>query len=72
MTYGTWNEVLTAKKYFADRDFKAVLEDPPTGIFDMRSWAYWNHVYGNAAVPPLPQRRIPEPQNKDARSTPNR
>jgi hypothetical protein len=60
MTCGTWDAVVTAKKYFADRDFEAVLDDPPTGIFDARSWAYWNHVYGLATVPPLPQRRIPE------------
>ncbi len=59
MTYGTWEEVLTAKKYFADRDFEAVLEDPPTGIFDVRSWTYWNHVYGRSTVPPLPLRHIP-------------
>jgi hypothetical protein len=60
MTYGTWEEVLTAKKYFADRDFEAVLEDPPAGIFDVRSWTYWNSVYKRDAVPPLPTRKIPE------------
>ncbi len=60
MTYGTWDEVLTARKYFADQDFETVLEDPPTGIFDVRSWAYWNHVYGRATVPPLPLRQVPE------------
>jgi hypothetical protein len=60
MTYGTWEEVVTAKKYFADRDFEAVLEDPPAGIFDPRSWTYWNEHYGRTTVPPLPLRRIPE------------
>ena len=60
MTYGTWDEVLTARKHFTDRDFEAVLEDPPAGIFDMRSWTYWNHVYGRSTIPPLPLRRIPE------------
>jgi hypothetical protein len=60
MTYGSWDEILTARKYFTDRDFEAVLEDPPTGIFDVRSWTYWNHVYGRSTVPPLPLRRIPE------------
>ncbi len=58
MTYGTWDEVLTAKKYFADREFEAVLEDPPAGIFDACSWTYWNHVFGHTPVPPLPERRI--------------
>lgn len=60
MTYGTWDEVLTARKHFPDRDFEAVLEDPPTGIFDMRSWAYWHRVYGRSTIPPVPLRRIPE------------
>ena len=60
MTYGTWEEVLTAKKYYGDRDFEAVLEDPPTGIFDVRSWTYWNHLYGRSTVPTLPLRRIPD------------
>jgi predicted nucleotidyltransferase component of viral defense system len=46
-----------AKDY---RDVDAVLEDPPTGIFDMRSWAYWHRVYGRSTIPPLPSRRIPE------------
>jgi hypothetical protein len=59
MTYGTVEEVLTAKKYFSERDFEAVLEDPPAGIFDARSWTYWNSVYKSGAVPPLPQRRFP-------------
>lgn len=60
MTYGTWDELLTAKRYFADRDFEAVLDAPPAGIFDERSWTYWNYVYGRTPVPPLPRRRIPE------------
>jgi len=60
MTYGAWEDVLVAKKYFTDRDFEAVLEDPPAGIFDLRSWTYWNNVYGRTPAPPLPQRRIPE------------
>lgn len=60
MTYGTVEEVLTAKKYFSDRDFEAVLEDPPAGIFDARSWTYWHCVYKRATVPPLPHRSIPE------------
>ncbi|MHB8652802.1 MAG: hypothetical protein ACYDA9_02885 [Terriglobia bacterium] len=60
MTYGTVEEVLTVKKFFTDRDFEAVLQDPPAGIFDARSWTYWNSVYKRDKVPPLPQRRIPE------------
>ncbi len=60
MTYGAWEEVLNAKRYFADRDFQAVLEEPPAGVFDIRSWTYWNRVYQRDVVPPLPERNIPE------------
>ncbi len=59
MTFGTLEEILTARKYFSDPDFEAVLADPPPGIFDVRSWSYWNGVYHRYPTPPLPQRVIP-------------
>ena len=59
MTYGTLEEILVARKYFTDADFKAALENPPAGIFDVRSWHYWNGVYGREPVPPLPERVLP-------------
>lgn len=60
MTYGTLEEILIARKYFSDADFIAALDDPAPGIFDPRSWHYWNGVYGRNPVPPLPKRVIPE------------
>jgi len=60
MTYGTLEDILAAKKDFSDHDFAAVLRDPPPGIFDRRSWAYWNSVYGFEPVPPLPKRMFPD------------
>ena len=59
MTFGTVEEILTTRKYFSPRDFEAVLHDPPAGIFDIRSWTYWNGVHNRRPVPPLPQRTIP-------------
>ena len=59
MTYGTLDEILVAKKYFSDDDFESVLLDPPAGIFDVRSWNYWNILFQREPVPPLPQRRLP-------------
>ena len=59
MTFGTVDEILIARKYFSDQDFEAVLVDPPAGIFDVRSWSYWNGIYHRHPVPPLPQRVIP-------------
>jgi len=60
MTYGTLEEILIVRKYFTDADFKAALENPPAGVFDIRSWSYWNSVYGRDPVPPLPERIIPD------------
>lgn len=60
MTFGNVEEILTARKYFSASDFRAVLTDAPAGIFDIRSWTYWNGVYGRHPIPPLPRRTIPE------------
>ena len=59
MTFGTLEEILTARKYFSAEDFEAVLADPPAGVFDVRSWNYWNGVYNRHPVPPLLQRSFP-------------
>ena len=45
MTYGTLEDIVTAMKYYSDADFGLVLKDPPAGIFDLRSWNYWNLRY---------------------------
>lgn len=59
MTHGTLEEILVARKYYSRAAFEAVLDNPPAGIFDPRSWNYWNLVYGRDPVPPLPERKIP-------------
>ena len=59
MTYGTVEDILTAKKYFSDADFEAALQDPPPGIFDPASWNYWNGVFNRLPVPALPEWKIP-------------
>jgi hypothetical protein len=53
MTYGTLEDIATGMKYYADTDFDLVLKDPPAGIFDRRSWNYWNLRYHHVPVPPL-------------------
>jgi len=42
MVYGTAQDLAAAQEFFSDKDFLKVLEDPPSGVFDPRSWAYWN------------------------------
>ena len=56
MTYGTLSDITTTLRYFSESDFEAVLEDPPPGIFDRRSWTYWNVRYRRVPVPVLPER----------------
>ena len=52
MTYGT----LATLRYVSESDFEAVLDDPPPGVFDRRSWTYWNLRYYRDPVPALPVR----------------
>jgi len=35
-----------------------VLDNAPPGIFDARSWNYWNLKCGRKSVPPLPMRKL--------------
>ena len=59
MTYGTLSDIRTTLQHFSEDDFEAVLNDPPAGVFDRRSWNYWNLRYHREPVPDLPKRRIP-------------
>jgi hypothetical protein len=58
MTYGTIQDLVTTEKYFTPEDFRRALENAPPGVFDPRSWAYWNTVFGRVPVPPLPRRKV--------------
>lgn len=59
MTYGHLTDISITLKYFSEDDFASVLDDPPPGVFDIRSWTYWNVRYHREPVPPLPKRNIP-------------
>lgn len=59
MVYGTLEEVLAAKHHYAEEDFRDVLNNPPAGVFDIRSWTYWHLIFGRPDPPPLPQRQLP-------------
>lgn len=58
MTLGNWEDVQTVRRVFGDEAFRAVLAEPPAGVFDVRSWTYWHHVFHLLPVPPLPKRRL--------------
>ena len=60
MAYGTWDDIVVARRHFTEADFREALEKAPPGIIDPRSWAYWNLVIaGRYPPPPLPRRVIP-------------
>ena len=58
MTLGTWNDVQSVRAQVGDERFRQTLTDAPPGVFDLRSWHYWHHVFGIKPVPPLPRRRF--------------
>jgi hypothetical protein len=59
MTLGSWEDVQQVRRQVGADRIRAVLNNPPPGVFDERSWHYWHHVFGIHPVPPLPRRRIP-------------
>ena len=59
MIFGTLRDIQVVLETYSEADFEAVLDDPPPGVFDLRSWTFWNVRYHREPVPPLPTRRIP-------------
>lgn len=59
MALGTWDDVQTARALLGPDAFRRVLDNPPPGVFDVRSWAYWHAVFEREPVPPLPKRQFP-------------
>jgi hypothetical protein len=60
MTYGTVEDLRALEGIVSQREFEEVLEYAPPGVFDARSWAYWNLKCGRAPGP-LPVRNISVP-----------
>jgi hypothetical protein len=60
MTYGTIEDIATTQRYFPESAFFEVLSNPPAGVFDQRSWAYWHVRFGLEAALPLPKRKLPK------------
>ena len=56
MTYGTVEDLRALEGLAGQREFREALEHAPAGIFDARSWAYWNLKCGRVPAPPLPVR----------------
>lgn len=56
MTYGTPEDLRAVQKIAGVDQFREALDHAPPGVFDPRSWAYWNLKCGRIPPPPLPVR----------------
>lgn len=59
LTFGTYDDVTTLRKYVSDDELRNALDHAPPGIIDPRSWAYWNLMLGRVPAPPMPTRTFP-------------
>jgi hypothetical protein len=66
MTFGTVEDLKALQGIVGIDEFCEVLEHAPPGIFDVRSWAYWNLKCGRQPIPPLPIRNLLLDFNKPA------
>ncbi|MBX3498943.1 MAG: hypothetical protein KF889_05820 [Alphaproteobacteria bacterium] len=58
LTYGTPADVKMLRKHVDDDGLREALDHAPPGVFDGRSWTYWNLMMGRYPAPPMPQRRF--------------
>jgi hypothetical protein len=56
MVFGTVEDLRALRGIVGKDDYREVLEHAPPGIFDARSWAYWNLVCDRRPEPPMPTR----------------
>jgi hypothetical protein len=59
MTYGTLEDLTTVDKYVRREAYREALDDPLPGVFDARSWAYWNLILKDLSPPPPMPVRFP-------------
>ena len=57
MTYGTVEDLRVVESVVGEKEFLETLDHAPAGVFDPRSWAYWNLKYGRVPAPTLPVRQ---------------
>jgi hypothetical protein len=53
MVFGTVEDLKALRGIVGKDEYREVLEHAPPGLFDARSWAYWNLVCGRRPAPPL-------------------
>ena len=58
MTYGDDADMQIIRQHLSEEDFREAIEKAPAGVFDPRSWAYWNLKLGRYPTPPMPERTL--------------
>jgi len=58
LTYGSVEDVAALLKQLREEELRSLLDSAPPGIFDERSWAYWNLMVGRYETPPMPTRKF--------------
>lgn len=58
MTYGATADIDALRAQLDLNDIRDALDIAPPGVFDARSWAYWNVKVGRYDTPPMPVRRF--------------
>ncbi len=58
LTFGAHEDVKALRHSVSDDELREALDRAPAGIFDPRSWAYWNLKMGRYPPPPLPKRAL--------------
>jgi len=60
LTYGDQEDVKALRRYLDLNDIRESLDRAPPGVFDERSWSYWNAMVGRFPPPPRPRRVLPD------------
>jgi hypothetical protein len=58
LTYGDYEDTQALRDQLDVAGLRALLDAAPPGIFDGRSWAYWNLMVDRFTPPPLPVRTL--------------
>ena len=58
LTFGTADDVKALRVQISKDDLLALLDCAPPGVFDARSWSYWNLMAGRYDAPPMPERLL--------------
>lgn len=66
MVFGAIDDLKALRGIVDMNDYRKVLDHAPPGLFDARSWAYWNLVCGYRPALALPARALP-PLHREAR-----